>query len=244
MSRVLFLAICLILITALDWLVLTRHGNPLTGFTPNFDVGSPLQIAVIVFSGACLLWLIISKIHSVWALHFYLKSAEFELMEKYGRWRNSDGGDAKVQKNLKLFEDLTQPTIKVNDNKLQSAMIGINHQPVDIFGAQAKAVYDTRVSETDKAAARKNAVRLNASLLRLVLFGSRRIAQEKMRLLNAKEREQLTASIIILVESNNLTTTVNLFLVKRAWHFPACVRFQTPEGDLVGLPALERMATL
>jgi hypothetical protein len=238
--------ISLLLIVAIDVLLLTGNSSSGTGFASNFPTESPLLIAVLVFSSVCLLCLglIIKKIYSICSLHYYLKSAEFELMEKYGRWRNSDGGDTKVQKNLKLFEDLTQPTIKVNDNKLQSAVIGINHQPVDIFGAQAKAVYDTRVAETDKAAARKNAVRLNASILRLVLFGSRYIAQEKVRLLSAKEREQLTASIILLVKSSHLTTTTNLFLVKQMFHYPAAIRFQTAEGEVSGLTALERMATL
>jgi len=237
MNRIYLYMLILVLVVIIDYIVITGGQNTAASHV-NLSVVL-LGIALVV---PALFGLRIA--YPVYELHRHLKSAEFELMEKYARWRNSDGGENKVRGNLQLFEELTKPTIKINDQKIQSAMIGITHPPVHIFKEQADAVYQSRVKETDKATARKNAVRLNASLLRLVLFGSREIAQQKVQTLKPSDRDYLNTSIAILAENRHLTTSVNLMLVKMIWHHPVNLTFETAETVLTGQAALERMATL
>ncbi len=236
MGRIYLYAMILAAVITVDYVVFsTYHGT-----SSNIDLGT-----IILIIALCIpLLLALRFAHPVLELHRHLSSAEFELMEKYARWRNSDGGANKVRGNLELFEELTKPTIKINDQKIQSAMIGITHPPVHIFEKQADAVYQSRITETDKASTRKNAVRLNASILRLVLFGSREVAQQKVQSLKVSDREQLTTSLTLLAESRQLTTTLNLMLVKMIWHHPANITFDSSGTILTGQAALERMATL
>lgn len=181
---------------------------------------------------------------SLYRLRRYLRSAEMEVMEKYGRWKKSDGGDGRIEKTATLFERLSRPTIEINDRPVQSAIIANTHAPVHIFQDQTTKILDKRESETDKATSRKNAVRLNASLLRLVLFGSREVAAEKLRTLSPTERAQVTASLVILIKEEDLTTPVNLTMAKKLWGFPRDLYFETASGTLTGAAALEAMATL
>lgn len=181
---------------------------------------------------------------SLYRLRRYLRSAELELMEKYGRWKKSDGGDGRIEKTTTLFERLAEPTIRINDRPVQSAIIANTHPPVHIFQEQTTKILDKRESETDKASSRKNAVRLNASLLRLVLFGSREVASEKLRTLSPTERAQVTASLVILIKEEDLTTPVNLTMAKKIWGFPKNLYFETAAGTLTGSDALDAMATL
>lgn len=239
MGRIYLYMLILAALVVIDLIVFTNYNGTTTTAT-NVNIG--MIILVIALCSPMLFAL--RYAYPVFELHRHLRSAEFELMEKYARWRNSDGGANKVRGNLELFEELTKPTIKINDQKIQSAMIGITHPPVHIFEKQADAVYQSRIAETDKASTRKNAVRLNASILRLVLFGSREVAQQKVQSLKASDREQLTTSLAILAESRQLTTSVNLMLVKMIWQHPVNLTFDSSGTILTGQAALERMATL
>jgi len=252
MKRVYYLALILALLLAIDAMLLARSGQqqtfghnlatPLHGLATQ---GIPAAMIILVMVALMVLALIGIKLAvPLYRLRRYLYSAEFELMEKYGRWRNSDGGTNKVKGNLELFQQLVEPTIRVNDRKVESAIFANTHPPVNIFAPQADKVYDSRVKETDKAAARKNAVRLNASMLRLILFGSQEVAREKLRLLSFDDRVHLTASILVLIQDKKLTTTVNISAAKAIWRFPRNLSFQTAEGELTGAAALMRMATL
>lgn len=224
--------------------VMEGLGSPLAGLGGLASLIPFLIIAAIIVLAVPMFFYGSKGGLSLYRLRRYLRSAELELMEKYGRWKKSDGGDGRIEKSASLFERLAEPTIRINDRPVQSAMIANTHPPVHIFQEQTTKILDKRESETDKATSRKNAVRLNASLLRLVLFGSREVAAEKLRTLSQTERAQVTASLVILIKEEDLTTPVNLTMAKKLWGFPRKLYFETAAGTLTGEAALDAMATL
>jgi hypothetical protein len=214
------------------------YPSGLSAFFSFFLYAVLILLAVTIFLYGC------KRGHALYRLRRYLRSAELELMEKYGRWRKSDGGDGRIEKSASLFERLVEPTIRINDRQVKSAIVADVAPPVHIFQDQTTKILDKRESETDKASSRKNAVRLNASLLRLVLLGAQEVAAEKLRSLSAAERSQVTASLVILIREEDLSTPVNLTMAMKLWEFPTKLYFETGSATLTGCAALDAMATL
>ena len=133
----------------------------------------------------------------LWPIHWLIRSAEWELMELVHRVET--GVDSRIRKadeNLDLFGRLAQQTQQVYTGPAQAGGHRfVGDLPQAPFRKENLLLINSQDNEMEKVSKRKTRLRLNAALLREVLYGTPNGFKSRMGKLSPAERETVMATI-------------------------------------------------
>lgn len=140
----------------------------------------------------------------LWPIHWLIRSAEWEFMELV--YRVETGTDSRTRKGeekLDLFTRLAHETQQIYTGPAQAGgHLRVGDLPKAPFRHENLLLINSQDSEMDKVSKRKARVRLNAALLREVLYGTTSGYKSRMSKLSAAERETVMATIESLSKEN------------------------------------------
>ncbi len=185
--------------------------------------------AIILLSIA---WLVLKLLPT----HWLIRSAEWQLMELV--YRVETGMDSRTRKGeekLNLFTRLAHETQQVYTAPAQAGghrLVG--DLPNAPFRQENLLLINSQDTEMEKLSKRKALVRLNAALLREILYGTTAGYKNRIAKLPQAERENVMANIESLAKQN--TTTV--WLAAKMFRHPGSTIRWSPKS-LKGRKALD-----
>lgn len=156
---------------------------------------SPDMLLILAIAGVVVLFLFLFWM-SLLQTHWLIRAAERELMDLVHRIENAEASRLKkVEEKTALFSKLVSETLPIYSAPASGGgdqlLVGeLGHNP---FHQEIKQVLDLHEREMQKLAKRKATVRLNAALLRELLYGTGYRARETK--LADDERDKLMGTI-------------------------------------------------
>lgn len=160
----------------------------------------PVITTAIILVVLCVLWAIVKLL----PIHWLIRSAEWQLMEIVHRVATgTDSRTRKGEEKLKLFTQLAHETQQIYTGPAQAGGHRfVGDLPKAPFRQENLMLLNSQDSEMDKVSKRKAIVRLNAALLREVLYGTTAGYKSRVAKLTQAERETVMANIESLAKQN------------------------------------------
>jgi hypothetical protein len=187
--RILYTIILFLLISIFSLVIATHIDN---------YVSNPLLVLLGFIVIASIAWCFVKLLPT----HWLIRSAEWQLMELVHRVETgTDSRTRKGDEKLALFTQLARETQQVYVGPAQAG----GHQrvgdlPKAPFRHENLMLLNSQDSEMDKVSKRKGIVRLNAALLREILYGTRDGYKSRIAKLSQTERETVMANIEALAK--------------------------------------------
>ncbi len=172
----------------------------------------------------------------LWPIHWLIRSAEWELMELVHRVETgTDSRTRKGEEKLDLFTRLAHETQQVYIGPAQAGghrLVG--DLPQAPFRKENLLLINSQDSEMEKVAKRKSRLRLNAALLREVLYGTASGYKSRSIKLSSAERDTVMATI----ESLSRENTSLVWMAAKLFRHPSKTILWAPKS-LQGRQALD-----
>ena len=168
-------------------------------------IGSFVAYPVITLVAIIAILSIILALVKTWPIHRLIRSAEWELMELVHRVEaGTDSRTRKSEEKLDLFTRLAKETQQVYTGPAQAGgHLVVGDLPKIPFRKENLMLINSQDSEMEKVSKRKTRLRLNAALLRELLYGTRSGYKSRLAKLSAAERETVMATIESLSKENS-----------------------------------------
>jgi hypothetical protein len=193
-----------------------------------YPVFSLIAIAIILSIALALV--------KLWPIHWLIRSAEWELMELVHRVETGvDSRQRKGEEKLDLFSRLARETQQVYTGPAQAGghrLVG--DLPQAPFRKENLLLINSQDSEMEKVSKRKTRLRLNAALLREILYGTASGYKSRSIKLTSAERETVMATIESLSRENPSL----VWMAAKLFRHPSKIVFWAPKS-LQGRQALD-----
>ncbi len=159
---------------------------------------------VISLIGIIILLSLALALVKLWPIHWLIRSAEWEFMELVHRVETGvDSRTRKSDEKLDLFSRLAQETQQVYTGPAKAGGHRfVGDLPQAPFRKENLLLLNSQDTEMDKLSKRKTRLRLNAALLREILYGTKSGYDSRIRKLSPAERETVMATIESLSKEN------------------------------------------
>lgn len=137
-------------------------------------------------------------------IHWLIRSAEWELMEQVSRVETgTDSRTRKAEEKIDYFSRLAEQTTNVYARPAQAGgHLVVGNLPKAPFRNENLRLLDSQHEEMEKVSKRKARVRLNAALLRELLYGTTESYTSRINKLSASDRANIMATIETLSKVN------------------------------------------
>ena len=164
------------------------------------NFANPLPVLIIAIIVLSILWVVVKLLPT----HWLIRSAEWQLMELV--YRVETGTDSRTRKGeekLDLFTRLAHESQQVYVGPAQAGgHLRVGDLPKAPFRQENLLLINSQDSEMEKLSKRKALVRLNAALLREILYGTEAGYKSRIAKLSQAERENVMANIESLAKRN------------------------------------------
>ncbi len=164
-------------------------------------VSHPLLVLIAIIVLLSMAWVALKLLPTHWAI----RSAEWQLMELVHRVETgTDSRTRKAEEKLNLFTRLAHETQQVYVGPAQAGgHLRVGDLPKAPFRQENLMLLSSQDNEMEKVSKRKTIVRLNAALLREILYGTPDTYKTRVDKLTQAERDTVMANIEALAKKDS-----------------------------------------